>query len=92
MTGLVAAGAKHGYEMISSGPPALPLLTFADDASLRRQQRFCIEATARGAFLHPHHNWFVSAAHTDADVAETLRIADEAFAVLRESEGAKPAS
>ena len=92
MTGLVAAGAKHGYEMISSGPPALPLLTFANDASLRRQQRFCIEATARGAFLHPHHNWFVSAAHTDADVAETLRIADEAFAVLRESEGAKPAA
>ena len=86
MDGLVAAGTRHGYKTIASGPPAIPLLTFADDPSLRRQQRFCAEVTGRGAFFHPHHNWFLCAAHTEADIAETLKIADQAFAALREAE------
>ena len=91
MDGLVAAGARHGYRTLASGPPALPLLTVADDPSLRRQQRWCAEATRRGAFLHPHHNWFVSAAHTADDVARTVAIADEAFAALRDAEKKNPA-
>lgn len=84
--GLVAAGARHGYAMLASGPPAVPFLNFIDDPSSRRQQRFCAEVARRGAFLHPHHNWFMSAAHTPEDIAATLRMADEAFALM-ESEG-----
>jgi glutamate-1-semialdehyde 2,1-aminomutase len=86
MNGLLAAGKQHGFEMIASGPPAVPFLSFADDPSLRRQQRFCAEVTQRGAIFHPHHNWFLSAAHTPDDIAATLRMADEAFSVMR-SEG-----
>ena len=84
MGGLVEAGEKYGYSMIASGPPAVPFLSFADDASLRRQQRFCAEVTRRGAIFHPHHNWFLSAAHTPEDIAATLRMADEAFAMINE--------
>ncbi|MDE1171174.1 MAG: aminotransferase class III-fold pyridoxal phosphate-dependent enzyme [Verrucomicrobium sp.] len=84
MDGLVAAGKRHGYGMVASGPTAVPFLTFADDPSLRRQQRFCVEVTKRGAFFHPHHNWFLSAAHTEADIDATLRMAGEAFMVLRD--------
>jgi glutamate-1-semialdehyde 2,1-aminomutase len=40
--------------------------------------------TRRGALFHPHHNWFLSAAHTPQDIAATLRMADEAFAVIRD--------
>jgi glutamate-1-semialdehyde 2,1-aminomutase len=83
MSGLVAAGLRHGYDVAASGPPAVPYLSFADDASLRRQQRFCAEVALRGAYLHPHHNWFLSAAHTDEDIAATIRMADEAFAVMQ---------
>jgi glutamate-1-semialdehyde 2,1-aminomutase len=83
MSGLVDTGRKHGYAMIASGPPAIPFLSFADDASLRRQQRFCAEVTRRGAIFHPHHNWFLSAAHTPEDITATLRMADEAFAVVK---------
>jgi glutamate-1-semialdehyde 2,1-aminomutase len=72
--------------MLASGPPAVPFLNFIDDPSSRRQQRFCAEVARRGAFLHPHHNWFMSAAHTPEDIAATLRMADEAFALM-ESEG-----
>jgi glutamate-1-semialdehyde 2,1-aminomutase len=84
MDGLVEAGRRHGYAMIASGPPAIPFLSFADDPSLRRQQRFCTEVTRRGAIFHPHHNWFLSAAHTPEDIDSTLRMADEAFGVLED--------
>jgi glutamate-1-semialdehyde 2,1-aminomutase len=83
MDGLVAAGKRHGYAMLASGPPAVPFLTFIDDPSSRLRQRFCAEVTHRGAFLHPHHNWFISAALTPADIDATLRMADEAFAVVK---------
>jgi glutamate-1-semialdehyde 2,1-aminomutase len=81
--GLVAAGHKHGFALLASGPPAVPFVSFLDDPSLRRQQRFCAEVARRGAFLHPHHNWFLSAAHTDEDIAATLAMADEALALMR---------
>ena len=35
--------------------------------------------TAGGAYAHPTHNWFVSAAHTEEDVARTLEAAERAF-------------
>jgi glutamate-1-semialdehyde 2,1-aminomutase len=84
--GLVAAAARQGYQMLASGPPAVPYVSFADDPSLRRQQRFCAEVTRRGAFLHPHHNWFLCAAHSEQDVLATLAMADEALGNMR-SEG-----
>jgi glutamate-1-semialdehyde 2,1-aminomutase len=47
-------------------------------------QKWCGEATKRGAYFTSHHNWFVSAAHTDEDVEKTLKIADEAFKAIKE--------
>ena len=72
---------------IASGPPALPLLTFADDPGLHLQQKFCVEMIQRGVFIHPHHNWFVSTAHSKDDVNDTIQRAQSAFAVMREKEG-----
>jgi glutamate-1-semialdehyde 2,1-aminomutase len=83
MQGLVERGRRHGYSVLPSGPPAVPFITFDGDPSMRRRQHFCAEVTRRGAFFHPHHNWFISAAHSPADVEATLHMADEAFAVLR---------
>ena len=34
---------------------------------------------AHGVYLHPHHNWFLSAAHTEADVGRVLEVTEEAF-------------
>jgi glutamate-1-semialdehyde 2,1-aminomutase len=84
MQGLVAAGRRHGFAMLASGPPAIPFLSFVDDPSLRRQQRFCAEVTRRGALFHPHHNWFLCAAHTPQDIDATLGMADATFAAMRE--------
>lgn len=83
MQGLVSAGQRHGYTLVPSGPPAVPFISFAQDPSLRLQQRFCAEVTARGAFFHPHHNWFMCTAHSDQDIAATLKMADDALAQMR---------
>jgi len=83
MSALAEAGLRHGYAMVASGPPAIPFLSFADDPDLRRQQRFCSEVTRRGAIFHPHHNWFLSSAHTPKDIDATLSMANEAFAAMK---------
>ncbi|HWW22095.1 MAG TPA: aminotransferase class III-fold pyridoxal phosphate-dependent enzyme [Steroidobacteraceae bacterium] len=83
MQGLVERGRRHGYTVQPSGPAAVPFITFDSDPSMRRRQRFCAEVTRRGAFFHPHHNWFICAAHSSEDIKTTLAMADEAFAVLR---------
>jgi len=77
--GLENLGKKHGYHVTVSGPPALPYMTFDDDPDLYHIQVFCREMIARGIFLHPHHNWFICAAHTEEDIDCTLETADEVF-------------
>jgi glutamate-1-semialdehyde 2,1-aminomutase len=86
--GIVALGERHGLPVHWSGPPALPFMTFRDDeGSFARSRVFAAACAARGVYLHPHHNWFVSAALQDADVARILDVADAAFLdVARSSE------
>jgi glutamate-1-semialdehyde 2,1-aminomutase len=63
----------------------VPFLRFVDETDWRQQQLFCAEIARRGVFFHPHHNWFVCTAHTEADIAETLAAADAAFAVVSDA-------
>ena len=70
--GMLAVGAQHGIELESSGPYAIPYIRVANDPSLRKQQTLCTAAARQGLFLHPHHNWFLSTAHTEAVIYETL--------------------
>jgi glutamate-1-semialdehyde 2,1-aminomutase len=46
-------------------------------------ETFYTETTRGGVLLHPNHHWFVSAAHTDADVDHTLEVCADAFAAVR---------
>ena len=49
----------------------------------RAWRTFYTETTRGGVLFHPNHHWFVSAAHTDADLAHTLAVCADAFAVVR---------
>ena len=51
-------------------------------------ERFAAAAMRNGAYLHPRHNWFLSAAHTTEDINEALEVTDVAFAKVRETFGA----
>ena len=45
------------------------------------------QALRGGAYLHPRHNWFVSAAMTGDDIALVLEATDQAFAAVRKQIG-----
>jgi glutamate-1-semialdehyde 2,1-aminomutase len=60
----------------------MPYLKFVDDANHALTQRRAAEVAKGGAFVHPRHNWFLSTAHTPADIDRVLQASDEAFAVI----------
>jgi glutamate-1-semialdehyde 2,1-aminomutase len=81
--GILGQAAAWGFEVNYTGPVQMPYLSFPGDRGHALVSEFCAEAVRRGAFIHPRHNWFVSAAMTDEDVATVLAATDEAFGALR---------
>lgn len=84
MAGLQDAAAAVGVKVRLTGPPAMPFMTFADDSTFEKNRFFCGECARRGIFFHPHHNWFVCAAVTEADIRQTLEVAHECFKLTQE--------
>ena len=82
--GLIATAQKYGYDLHVSGIPSLFYLRIADDPTLMLHQEWIAECVKRGVFFTNHHNHFVNAALSDEDIAETIEIADEAFAVIKD--------
>jgi glutamate-1-semialdehyde aminotransferase len=68
------------------GYPPIPFLRFesADQHGRRLRRQFFMETTRRGVLLHPEHQWFVSAAHTQEDIEFTLDACRAAFETLGE--------
>ena len=83
--GLARQAAAHGIGIRQTGPPQMPLVLFENDPGYKKGFRFTTEALQRGVYLHPKHNMFLCAAHTEADVAGALKATDEAFAVVARS-------
>ena len=50
---------------------------------------FTTEALARGVYLNPRHNMFLSLAHTQADIDQALVVTNEAFAAVAARFGAR---
>ena len=65
-----------------TGPPAMPFPWFEEDENLYLLQEFCSHCCKQGVFFHPHHNWFLCAAHTESDIAQATEAASRAFAML----------
>lgn len=45
--------------------------------------RWSVELLRRGVLVHPWHNWFLSAAHTEADIDLALQATERAFALVQ---------
>jgi glutamate-1-semialdehyde 2,1-aminomutase len=83
-TGILAQARSAGLEVTYSGPPSLPYMTFkADQGRYDRAKVFAGECARNGVYLAPRHNWFLSAAHTEQDIAQTLEVTQRAFAAVR---------
>lgn len=81
--GLAAQAASHGVAVRQTGPVSMPFMTFAGDREFAMANVWTAEAARRGVYLHPWHNWFLSAAHTPDDIAEALEGTDAAFDAVR---------
>ncbi|MCI8525197.1 MAG: aminotransferase class III-fold pyridoxal phosphate-dependent enzyme [Oscillospiraceae bacterium] len=82
-SGLKGLAQAYGFDLHVSGAPSLFYLRIADDPTLRLHQEWVAECVLRGVYFTNHHNHFLNAALTDADIAETLAAAEEAFDVVR---------
>lgn len=80
--GLAAQAAAHGVGIVQTGPVQLPFLRFEGDPDWSVARRWASAAVAAGAYVHPFHNWFLGAAHTDADIDRALDATDAAFAAV----------
>jgi len=76
-----------GLAITQSGPPAIPFLTFDADEHFERSRLWAGECARRGVFVHPHHNWFLCAAHGDADIDEALVATEAAFKLVKDKFG-----
>jgi glutamate-1-semialdehyde 2,1-aminomutase len=85
--GILAQASAWDLPVNYTGPPAMPYLTFAGDEGHALGDVFAARALSGGAFLHPRHNWFVSAAMTGDDLALVLQATDQAFAAVRKRTG-----
>jgi glutamate-1-semialdehyde 2,1-aminomutase len=81
--GILAQARSWDLPVNYTGPAAMPYLTFADDEGHQLADVFAAEALRGRAYLHPRHNWFISAAMSGDDLALVLEATDQAFAAVR---------
>ncbi len=85
--GIERQAAEAGVRISLTGPPAMPNLRFPDDADLARGKTFCGTVAEHGVIIHPRHNWFLSAAHTDLDIERALDATSAGFQAVRDTFG-----
>jgi glutamate-1-semialdehyde 2,1-aminomutase len=88
-TGLDALAARHDLKIRQTGPVQMPMILFADDPAFTKGAAFCAAALRNGAYLHPKHNMFLSAAHSAADIDHILAAAAAGFESVADEAGAR---
>jgi glutamate-1-semialdehyde 2,1-aminomutase len=81
--GLASLAQDAGIAIRQSGPPQMPLMLFDGDTDVAKGRAFCSAALRHGAFFHPQHNMFLSAAHREADIDAALEAASHGFKAVR---------
>ena len=72
--------AENPLARLTSRASQANLTSDADDPLARA---FTARAIDEGVYLHPFHNMFLCAAHTEADIDEALDGTERAFASMR---------
>ena len=86
-------GARHGFAAQTPGEDAVFGVRFTELEDLRSWEdlltadkdlglRWAIELIKRGILVNPNEKFYISTAHTDADVDRTLEAVEGAFAAL----------
>jgi glutamate-1-semialdehyde 2,1-aminomutase len=88
MDGLNALAKAANVQAKAVGAPPMPDLMFdyEDEARVERAKHAFFTVTTRGGILlHPRHHWFITAAHTDADLKRTLTVCADGFSAVRKA-------
>jgi glutamate-1-semialdehyde 2,1-aminomutase len=89
-----AIGRRHGFTVQTPGEDAVFGVRFTDREPLRNWEdlltsdtalnlRWSVELLKRGILVNPNEKFYLSLAHTEADVDRTLETCDQAFAAIR---------
>jgi len=92
--GLVEAGRRHGFPVQALGEDPVFGIRFIENPDVKNWMdlqahdralglRWGVECLKRGLLVNPNEKFYISVAHTDADVDRTLEICDAAFAAAR---------
>ena len=81
--GLQSISADADLELVVSGIPSMAYLRMEHETGLGFHQALCGECTRRGLFLTSHHNLFISAAHTEEDLAQSFEIFADALKAVK---------
>lgn len=80
--GLLAQAAKYGVPCSLTGHVTMPYLCFPGESEWAKTDVFAAACAKAGVFTHPRHNWFISAALSDAQMARILEATGEGFAAV----------
>jgi glutamate-1-semialdehyde 2,1-aminomutase len=72
-------GALENTKARYTGPVTMPYVVFDDDGGHKRIEAFAVACLRHGLYLHPRHNWFLSAAHDEGVVDAALAATAAAF-------------
>ncbi|HVC34452.1 MAG TPA: aspartate aminotransferase family protein [Chloroflexota bacterium] len=91
--GLVESGRRHGFPAQALGEDAVFGIRFIESDDVKNWMdlqahdralglRWGVECLKRGLLVNPNEKFYISIAHTDADIDRTLEICDAAFAAI----------
>ena len=83
--GLSERAADRGFALSVSGPHAMPMVLFHDDPEYVLISAFAEALAGLGSLIHPTHSWFLSLAHRQEDIDQTLDHAEEAMGRLADA-------
>ena len=70
---------KFGIPLHMTGVTSMPYPWIEGDDDLYQIQALCKIASSHGLYFHPHHNWFISNAMSNEDLAQAIYLAGKAF-------------
>ena len=73
---------RRQVPLSQTGPVAMPAVMFEEDPKFEMGFAFCNGLLDRGVYFHPWHNMFLSMAHTEADIDQTLEAVDETLRTI----------
>ncbi|CAN5904975.1 aminotransferase class III-fold pyridoxal phosphate-dependent enzyme [soil metagenome] len=80
--GLATLARQSGIGIRQTGPVQMPMVLFEDDTDNAKGRKFCAATLRAGAYFHPRHNMFLSAAHQPEDIDRALSAAAAGFEAL----------